>query len=81
VVLDGLVGLAEVAVGNAEIAEGVTLAVPVADLAGDGEALIVKVDGLPGLAEGGPGEAEIAEGVALALPVADLAGDGEVLPV
>jgi hypothetical protein len=42
--VDGLAGLAKGGPGVAEIAEGVALAAPVADLAGNGEDPLVMVE-------------------------------------
>ena len=70
---DGFLHLAQGGVGDAQVAEGVALAPPVADLAGDRQVLLVEADGLLHLAQGGVGEAQVAEGVPLAPPVADLA--------
>ena len=78
---DGAAGLAEVRVGVAEVACGVSLSSAVADLASDGEVLLVEFDGAAGLAEGRVGDAEAACGVSLSSAVADLASDGEVLLV
>ena len=53
----------------------VALAAAVADLAGDGQRLLVELDGLARLAQGGVGNAQVAERGAFAAAVADLAGD------
>ena len=78
---DGPLGLAQGGVGEAQVAEGVPLAPPVADLARDDQLLLVEADGPLGLAQGGVGEAQVAEGVPLAPPVADLAHDDQLLLV
>ena len=67
--------------GKSLVTQGVALAAPVADLAGDDQALLVELDGRARLAEVGVGDAEVAQGVALAAPVADLAGDDQPLLV
>ena len=66
-----------VEVGGAEVAEVCALAVPVANLAADGERGVVVLDGLVVLPEAAVRVAEVAEPVALVLPVANLAADGE----
>ena len=78
---DGPLHLAQVGVGVAQVAQGVPLALPVADLACDGQVLLVEADGPLHLAQVGVGDAQVAQGVPLALPVADLACDGQVLLV
>ena len=70
VVVDGLAWLAEIRPGVAQITQGIALAAPVADLAGDTETLLIVVDSLAWLAEIRPGEAQIAQGIALGLLVA-----------
>ena len=55
--------LAEVGVGDAEVAQGAALAASVADLAGDDRRLFVELNGLARLAEVGVGDAEVAQGV------------------
>ena len=70
---DGLLRLAQVGVGDAQVAEVGPLAPPVADLAGDHQRLLVKPDGPLGLAQVGVGDAQVAEVGALAPPVADFA--------
>ena len=61
VVLDGLVHLAQVAIGNAQVAQVVALAAAVADLTGDDQRLLVVLDGLLHLAEVGIGIAQVAQ--------------------
>ena len=68
-VLDGLVVLPEAEVGVAEVAQVVALALPVSDLAGDGQRLVVVLDGLVVLPKVAVGDAEVAQVAALALPV------------
>ena len=72
------VGLAEVPIGNAEIAERLAFAAAVADLPRDLEAGFVESDRLARVAEIGMGEAEIAERGAFAAAVDDLPGDLEL---
>src|SRR2546428_81369 len=69
-IVDRRPGLAEVGIGDAEIAERIALAAPVADLARDDQGLLIIVDRRPGLAKVLIGEAGIAEPIALAAPVA-----------
>ena len=59
----------------------VGFALPVADLPGDGQRLLVQLDRPLGLPEVGVAEAEVAQDVGFALPVADLPGDGQGLLV
>ena len=79
--LDRLARLAEIGPGDAQIAQRVALATPVADLTRDREALLVELDRLARLAEIRPGDAQIAERAALAAPIADLTRDREALLV
>ena len=53
VVLDGLVHLAEVGIGIAQVAQVGALAAAVADLTGDDQRLLVVLDGLVHLAQVG----------------------------
>ena len=78
-VADGLLRLAQVGVGDAQVAQGAALAEPVLDVTGDDQRLLVVADGLLRLAQVGVGEAQVAQGVALAEAVLDVAGDLEVL--
>src|SRR6185369_13993263 len=64
-----------------EIPASDSLSKPVADLACDGEVLLVELDGAAGLAEVRVGVAEAPRGVSFPAPVADLACNGEVLLV
>ena len=73
----GLLDLAQAGVGEPEVAEGIALAPPVANLASDDKPPLVVPDGLFDLAQAGVGDAEVPEGIALALPVAHLACDDE----
>ena len=61
VVLDGLVHLAQVAIGIAQVAQVVALAAAVADLTGDDQRLLVVLDGLVHLAEVAIGIAQVAQ--------------------
>jgi hypothetical protein len=65
--LDGLAHVAQDRVCDAEIAEAVAFAAPVADLAGDDETLLEELDSLARVTQVGVCEAEIAEGTAFSL--------------
>ena len=74
--LDGFSGLAQVGVGQAQVAQSVTFAPSVADLSGDGQVLLVELDGLAVLAQGGVGSAQVAQVCSFAPSVPDLSIDG-----
>src|SRR5436190_2239102 len=79
IVLDRLARLAETGIGLAQIAEMDAFALPVRDLAGDGDRPLRVPDPLARIAGIGIGIPQIGEAIAFALPVTDLAGDGERL--
>ena len=58
-------------VGVAQVAQRVALAFAVADLAGDGQVLLVELDGPLRLTQGGAGEAQVAQRAALAFAALD----------
>ena len=70
---DGAFRFAQILIGVAEIAEGISLAETIADLAFDLQVLIVEFDGAFYFAEISIGVAEIAEGISFAQSIADLA--------
>ena len=69
VVFDGVVGLAKVRMGDAQVAEGVAFPPPVADLAGDFKAFLVVLDGAAWLPKTRIRVAQVAQVVALGLAV------------
>ena len=74
-------GLAQVGVAVAEVAQVGGFALPVADLPGDGQRLLVELDRA---LRSGPGRSSSCRGCpggGFALPVADLPGDGQRLLV
>ena len=56
-----LLQLAEVGVGDSQVAQVIAFAAPVADFLGNGQRLLVKVDGLVYLAEVSVGAAQVAQ--------------------
>ena len=76
---DGPGAVAEFVEGQTRVKECVAFAPAVADLAGDGQLLLVELDGAARLAQVRVGQAEAAQRAAFAPAVADLAGDGQVL--
>ena len=68
-------------VGIAQIPQVLSLAPPVANLAVDGQRLLVVLNGLARIAQSIVGIAQIPQRDALAPPVANLAGDGQILLV
>jgi hypothetical protein len=68
IVLYGAARLAEVRIGEAEIAARTALAAPVADLLHDQKDLLAVLDGAAGLAEVLVGDTAIAERIALTAP-------------
>ena len=72
--LDGLARVAQFGVGDAEVAQGIAFATPVADLARDRQGLLVKLDGLARVAQRVMGEAEVTQGAAFGGGVTDDTG-------
>ena len=66
--VDRPLGLPEVGVADAEVAQGAGFACPVAGLPGDGQRLLVQVDRPLGLPEVGVADAEVAQGGGFAVP-------------
>ena len=71
-ILDGAAGLAQVGVGNAQIAQRIALPAAVADLTRNHKPLLVQLDGAAGFAQVGVGQAQVAQGIAIPAAVADL---------
>ena len=76
-VLDGLRVAALLPVNAAEAVQCIGIAGPVADLAGEGEGLLVVLDGLPVVALPPVDEAEVVQRIGFPGPVADLAEQGQ----
>ena len=67
--LDGAFRFAQILIGVAEIAEGISFAPSIADLACDLERLLMEFDGAFRFAEISIGVAEIAEGISFAASI------------
>jgi hypothetical protein len=77
----GFLDLAQISELVPQIAEGIALPSPVADLARDHQRLLIRADSLLNLAQSSIGDAQIAEDSTLTLPVADLVKDRQRCPV
>ena len=75
--LDRLSRVAEIRLGDAEIAESAALGPSITDLSGDDQNLVIEFHRFVVVAETGIGKAEIAERIGLALSVVVGAGAGE----
>ena len=78
---NGLGAVAKYVKRQAQVPKRVSFSPPVANLAGDGEMLLVELDGAAGLAQIRVGVAQVAQDASFSSPVANLAGDDELLLV